>query len=178
MLGNIFNIWMTPYPSKWYMHDHDLWSRLYSRYFHHVLILLSSPLFYDTYVQLPDENYPAPNKISSNSKLSPYFDNTQGATDGTQISCLPSSEEWENSHNCKGGITQNILACCSFDLRFQYFLSSADGASDLRVPLGRYHLADAGFAACDSLIIPYRWVHYYLVEWGCVRGSVVAQSLI
>jgi hypothetical protein len=94
-----------------------------SRYVCHVLILLSSPPFYDTYVQLPNNNYTVPNKISSNSKLSPYFDNTLGATDGTQISCLPSSEEQESSHNHKGGITQNILACCSFDLRFQYFLS-------------------------------------------------------
>jgi hypothetical protein len=54
-----------------------------SRYFRHVLILLSSLPFYDTYVQLPDENYPAPNEISSNSKLSPCFDNMLGATDGT-----------------------------------------------------------------------------------------------
>jgi hypothetical protein len=134
------------------------------------------PPFYDTYVQLPDKNYPVPNEISSNSKLSPYFDNVLG---GTQISCLPSSEERESSCNRKGGITQNVLACCSFDLRFQYFLSGADGASsnatlfidahtsDLRVPLGRYYLADAGFAACDSLIIPYRRVHYHLAEWGC-----------
>jgi hypothetical protein len=126
-----------------------------------------SPPFYDTYVQLPDENYPAPNEISGNSKLSPYFDNALGATDGTQISYLSSSEEHESSRNRKGGITQNVLACCSFDLRFQYFLSGADGASsdatlfidahtsDLRVPLGRYYLADAGFAACDLLIIPY-----------------------
>jgi hypothetical protein len=125
------------------------------------------PPFYDTFVQLPNKNYPAPNEISSNSKLSPYFDNALGATDGTQISCLPSSEEWESSHNHKGGITQNVLACCSFDLRFQYFLSGTDGTSsdatlfvnacmfDLRVPLGRYYLANAGFSACDSLIIPY-----------------------
>jgi hypothetical protein len=27
------------------------------------------------------------------------------------------------------GTTQNVLACCSFDLKFQYFLSGADSAS-------------------------------------------------
>jgi hypothetical protein len=71
------------------------------------------------------------------------------------------------SHNQKGGTTQNVLTCCSFDLKFQYFLSKADGASsdvtlfidahtsDLSVPLGKYYLADAGFPACDSLMIPY-----------------------
>jgi hypothetical protein len=33
MLGNIFNVRMTPYPSKWYVHDHDLLSRLYFQVF-------------------------------------------------------------------------------------------------------------------------------------------------
>jgi hypothetical protein len=89
-----------------------------------------------------------------------------GAIDGTHINCAPSIEKRQASHNQKGGTTQNVLACCSFDLKFQYFLS--DGASsdatlfidactsDLSVPLGKYYLADAGFPACDSLIIPYR----------------------
>jgi hypothetical protein len=66
-----------------------------------------------------------------------------------------------------GGTTQNILACCSFDLKFQYFLSGTDGASsdamlfidtctsDLSVPLGKYYLADARFPACNSLMILY-----------------------
>jgi hypothetical protein len=78
----------------------------------------------------------------------------------------------------RGGTTQNVLACCSFDLKFQYFLSGADGASsdatlfidartsDLSVPPGKYYLADAGFPACDSLMIPYRRVRYHLAEWG------------
>jgi hypothetical protein len=131
------------------------------------------PMFnYLTKTTLPLMKYPATPSFS-------LFDNALDATDGTQISCLPSSEEWESSHNCKGSITQNVLACCSFVLRFQYFLSGANGASsdatlfinahtsDLRVPLGRYYLADAGFAACDSLIIPYRHVCYHLAEWGC-----------
>jgi hypothetical protein len=89
-----------------------------SRYLYHVLILLLSLLFYNIYIQLPNENYTAPNEIFSNSKLSPYFDNVLGATDGTQISCLPSLEEWKSTCNCKDSITQNVLACCSFDLRF------------------------------------------------------------
>jgi hypothetical protein len=67
----------------------------------------------------------------------------------------------------RGGTTQNVLACCSFDLKFQYFLSGADGASsdatlfidactsNLSVPPGKYYLADAGFPACDSLMILY-----------------------
>jgi hypothetical protein len=82
------------------------------------------------------------NEISSNFKLSPYFDNVLGATDGTQISCLPSSEEWDSSHNRKGGITQNVLACYSFDLRFQYFLSGANGTSSNATLFIHAHTSD------------------------------------
>jgi hypothetical protein len=54
-----------------------------------------------------------------------------------------------------------------FDLKFQDFLGEADGAtsdttlfidartSNLSVPPGEYYLADAGFPACDSLMIPF-----------------------
>jgi hypothetical protein len=84
-----------------------------------------------------------------------------------------------NKLQSEGGDTQNVLTCCSFNLKFQYFLSGADGASsdvtlfidahtsDLSVPLGKYYLADAGFPACDSLMILYRRVQYHLAEWGC-----------
>jgi hypothetical protein len=76
-------------------------------------------------------------------------------------------ERESKTYESKGVPLTNVLACCSFDLRFQYFLSGADSTSsdatlfidahtsDLRVPLGRYYLADAGFAACDSLITPH-----------------------
>jgi hypothetical protein len=95
-----------------------------------------------------------------------------------QINCVPSTSECGSTRNRKGGISQNVLACCGFDLKFQYFLSGADGASsdatlfidactsDLTVPPGKYYLADAGFAACNSLMIPYRRVQYHLAEWG------------
>lgn len=76
----------------------------------------------------------------------------------------------------------NLLACCSFDLRFQYILSGWDGSaadatmynearlSDLLIPPGKYYLADARFGICDSLLVPYRGVRYHLAEWG--RASV------
>jgi hypothetical protein len=61
------------------------------------------------------------------------FDNVLGATDGTQISFLPSSEEQESSLNCKGRIRQNVLACCSFDLEFQYFFSGANSTPSVHL---------------------------------------------
>ena len=33
-------------------------------------------------------------------------------------------------------------------------------------PPGKYYLADAGFGACDALLVPYRGVWYHLNELG------------
>ena len=102
--------------------------------------------------------------------------------DRTHINCCPSVLERPTARNRKGGTSQNCLACCSFNLRFQYILSGWDGSAadaalyadarrhDLPVPEGRYYLTDAGFGACDALLIPYRGVRYHLAEWG--RASV------
>jgi hypothetical protein len=61
---------------------------------------------------------------------------------------------------------------------FYYILSGWDGSaadshlfddartSDFAIPGGRKYLADAGFGACDALLIPYRGVRYHLAEWG------------
>jgi hypothetical protein len=35
------------------------------------------------------------------------------------------------------------------------------------VPKGRYYLADAGYATCPKLLIPYCGVCYHLAEWEC-----------
>jgi hypothetical protein len=64
-----------------------------------------------------------------------------------------------SSHKC--------LIACGFDLRALYVLSRWEGSaadailyhdvhcSDLRIPPCKFYLADAGFGACDKLLIPY-----------------------
>ena len=37
---------------------------------------------------------------------------------------------------------------------------------DFLIPQGKFYLADAGFAHCDALLVPYRGVRYHLAEWG------------
>lgn len=37
---------------------------------------------------------------------------------------------------------------------------------DFMIPRGKYYLADAGFAVCDTLLVPYRSIRYHLAEWG------------
>jgi len=34
------------------------------------------------------------------------------------------------------------------------------------IPAGQYYLANAGYANCDALLVPYRGVRYHLKEWG------------
>lgn len=75
-------------------------------------------------------------------------------------------------------MSQNCLAVCSFGFRFLYFISGFEGSiadatmymhsrlMDFAIPVGKYYLADAGFALCDTLLVPYRGVWYHLAEWG------------
>ena len=55
--------------------------------------------------------------------------------------------------------------------------SAADAAvyndarqSDLTIPENKFYLADAGFGACDGLLVPFQGARYHFAEWG--RASV------
>ncbi|KAK2416900.1 hypothetical protein QL285_039252 [Trifolium repens] len=75
--------------------------------------------------------------------------------------------------------TQNVLAACTFDLKFTYVLVGWEGTtSDSRivksaltrqyphkVPQGKYYLADAGFPLKPCLITPFRGERYHLQEY-------------
>jgi len=139
---------------------------------------ISSPPFYTKHVRLPNANDPTPSYILNNPKLFPFLKDALGGMDGVHINSCPSASERDGSRNRKGGLSQNCLACCSFDLRFLYMVSgwegsAADGAlflssrfNDLAIPTGKFYLADAGFGACDVLLVPYSGVRYHLAEWG------------
>ena len=38
--------------------------------------------------------------------------------------------------------------------------------SDLTIPENKFYLMDAGFGACDGLLVPFRGAWYHLAEWG------------
>jgi hypothetical protein len=140
---------------------------------------------------MPKDDSPIPREILENPKFFPYFAGALGAIDGTHINCCPSADERHLARNQKGGVSQNCLACCSFDLRFQYILSGWDGSvsdamlfnearlTDLCIPKGKYYLADAGFGICEALLVPHRNVRYHLAEWGraAVRLKFQASNL-
>jgi hypothetical protein len=95
-----------------------------SRYFKQILQVLVTSPFYTTCVQLPDADSSTPPKIWKSAKFHPVFNCTLGAIDGTHILCTSSAAGHDATRNCKGTLTQNCLAACSFDLHFMYFMFS------------------------------------------------------
>ena len=108
----------------------------------------------------------------------PFFKDCIGALDGTHIPCRPASNDAKPYRNRKGFMSQNVLAACSFDLKFCYVLpgwegSACDGTvlSDainekgFSVPPGKYYLGDAGYPLRTYCLTPYRGVRYHLREF-------------
>jgi hypothetical protein len=98
------------------------------------------------------------------------------ATDGAH---LPVFVPAANADVFRGrkGLTQNVLASCSFDLQFTYVLAGWEGTAadgkimadalsrDYRIDEGYFDLGDAGFALTPYMLTPYRGVRYHLNEW-------------
>lgn len=117
-----------------------------------------------------------PSQIRNNRKWFPYFKDCLGALDGTHIPCQPPKHRARPFRNRKHFASQNVLAVCSFNLRFMYVLAGWEGsASDGRVlgsamsksfviPNGKYYLGDAGYALSSYCLTRYRGVRYHLRE--------------
>ncbi|KIK79117.1 hypothetical protein PAXRUDRAFT_162161 [Paxillus rubicundulus Ve08.2h10] len=75
-----------------------------SRYFHKMLIIFSSLLFYTNYIQHPT-NEQIPAKIHDNSKFLPYFYNAVGVINSSHIhvspphSCTPITRTIKNQYH-------------------------------------------------------------------------------
>lgn len=94
-----------------------------------VLNALSTGPFYQKYVQLPAPDAPVPPFIANNPKFFPFFCNAIGAIDGTHINCCPSAADRHAARNRKGVLTQNCLACVSWDMKFLYMISGWEGSA-------------------------------------------------
>jgi hypothetical protein len=94
-----------------------------------MLHFFSSPPFYIDHVKLPHINVPIPPEISNNTKFHPFFRDALGAINGTRINCCPTVADWQAARDRKGGITQNCLAICGFDLVFYYVFSGWEGSA-------------------------------------------------
>lgn len=141
-----------------------------------MLLFFASPPFYSSQVQFPTLDCSTSLSILHDSRYK-FFDNCIGAVDGTHIRAFTATEDHPFMRNRKGFLSQNCLFICDFDFLFIFSLcgwdgSVADGAlwhdartHNLRIPPGKYLLADAGFGTSDSLLVPYRNVRYHLKEW-------------
>ncbi|KAI3508729.1 hypothetical protein L1887_23742 [Cichorium endivia] len=101
------------------------------------------------------------------------------AIDGTHVRVKVPSKDAARFRGRKGYPTINVLACCTFDLKFTYVLTGWEGtASDSRIiknaltrddklliPRGRYCLVDAGLSHTSTLMTPYRGARYHLKEY-------------
>jgi hypothetical protein len=147
-------------------------------YFRHMVGIFGSNPFYEKYVHLPSEAYIVPNEIRHNRRLWPFFKDCLGALDGTFIPCSPPALERSLFVTRKGTVAQNCLFGCSFDFRFVYALTGWEGSAsdariyeaahlaDLKIPKGKYFLADAGYPSTPGLLVPYRNVRSRLAERG------------
>nr|KAJ0212221.1 hypothetical protein LSAT_V11C400162560 [Lactuca sativa] len=118
-------------------------------------------------------------KFKKKKRFYPYFKNCIGAVDGTHVRVKVPNKDAPRYRGRKGYPTINVLAACTFDLKFTYILSGWEGtASDLRIlknalnredklviPKGRYYLVDAGLPHTTTLMAPYRGVRYHLKEY-------------
>ncbi|XP_028768055.1 uncharacterized protein LOC114725688 [Neltuma alba] len=147
-----------------------------SRHLHNVLRAIIE--VGDKFIVQPD-GITIPPEIHTNDRFYPFFKDCIGAVDGTHIRVKVSTKDAPRYRGRKEFPTQNVLAACSFDLKFTYVLTGWEGtASDsriiknaltredkLKIPEGKYYLVDAGFMLTSGLITPYRGVRYHLKEY-------------
>ena len=150
-----------------------------------MLIIFSSPPFYTKYINPPFEGDPIPDYIHLNPKFYPYLKDAIGAIGGTHFHAHAHAAAANCDALCdrNGELTTNTLVACDFQMCFLHIQSGWEGSvadsqmfhnahfTDFHIPIGEHYLANAGFLACDVLLVPYQYhgVRYHLAEWGCAN---------
>ncbi|KAL6899879.1 hypothetical protein ACP4OV_006537 [Aristida adscensionis] len=102
-----------------------------------------------------------------------------GALDGTHVPASVPAHIQDRFRDRKSITTQNVLAAVDFNLRFIYVLAGWEGSTHdshvlqdalsrptgLKIPEGKFFLADAGYVARPGILPPYRGVRYHLKEY-------------
>ncbi|CAI0390571.1 unnamed protein product [Linum tenue] len=103
-----------------------------SRHFHGVLKAILS--LEAAFLVQPNGSIVPPEISDSEGRFYPYFKDCVGAIDGTHVRAKVSQEKAPKYRGRKGIPTMNILAACTFDLKFTYVLAGWEGsASDSRI---------------------------------------------
>nr|KAJ0213764.1 hypothetical protein LSAT_V11C400162190 [Lactuca sativa] len=131
-----------------------------------------------------------PREIQESTRFYPFFKDCIGAIDGTHVRVHVPNRDAPRYRGRKGYPTINVLAACTFDLKFTYVLTGWEGtASDSRIiknaftrndkliiPSGKYCLVDGGLPHTNKLMAPYRGVRYHLKEYS-MRGPQNSKEL-
>ncbi|PPS16327.1 hypothetical protein GOBAR_AA04245 [Gossypium barbadense] len=139
-------------------------------------------------IRLPNES--TPSEIRNNPRFYPYFKDCIGALDGTHVRASVPLSIQGRFRSRKGGTTQNVLAPITFDLKFSYVLAGWEGSAHdsrilsdalsrprgLRIPEGKYYLANAGYGIRNGYITLYHGVQYHLKEFNA-QGPKNAEEL-
>ena len=99
---------------------------LFVRCIHRIVDMLTETPFYSCYVKLPP-NITSP-EIEANPKLQ-ELKHSLGAIDGIHIEAIVPEDAIAQYQNRKGFISQNVLAACTFDMRFCYIQSGWEGSA-------------------------------------------------
>ncbi|GMN38387.1 hypothetical protein TIFTF001_007617 [Ficus carica] len=82
----------------------------------------------DEFIRPPDYTVVQPLIMEHEYKYRSWFDGCIDAIDGTNIPCVPIRKNADAWINRKGHYSQNILAACSFGMRFTYMLAGYEGS--------------------------------------------------
>ncbi|KAL5579293.1 hypothetical protein UlMin_011735 [Ulmus minor] len=143
-----------------------------SRHFHEVLRAIIS--LHDIFLRQPN-GLECPPEIMNNTKFWPYFKDCIGVLDGSHFRVKVGNDIVQRYRGRKAFPTQNVLAACSFDLKFTYVLPGWEGsASDSRIldnaltrDLDKLIVpqVDVGYQLRSGFLAPYRSTRYHLKEY-------------
>ncbi|GMN47685.1 hypothetical protein TIFTF001_016865 [Ficus carica] len=90
--------------------------------------MLNSRLTDNEFIRWPDYTEVQPLIEEHSYKYRPWFDNCIGIIDGTHVPFVPREDNSEAWVNRKGVHSQNVLAACSFNMKFTYMLAGYEGS--------------------------------------------------
>lgn len=140
----------------------------------------------DEFIRPPDYTAVQPLINEHEGKYQSWFDGCIGAIDGTHVPCVPRRENANGWINRKGYHSQNILAACSFDMKFTYMLAGyEESCHDARMldeaiafhgfpmpPPEKFYLADSSYANKEGFLSPFRRETYHLPEYRRRRAGL------